>query len=436
MSVEKSAISKIRARVVWPIVLLFLLNSLDRVNVSFAALQMNADLGFSPEAYGFGVGIFFAGYILLQMPSTLLLRRIGARWWLFAVVLFWGSIATAMAFMHDATTFYVLRFLLGVAEGGFAPGFIYLMGLWVPKRYRASAIAVSMLAIPISVIIGGPLSGWLMTLNNPMGMAGWRWMFLVEGLPTVVLAFVALAVFVNRPRDAKWLSGDEKAWLSDELAKDEAATGPKAASSVLAAILSWRTWAAATVWFASLAGAYALIFWLPQLIQQVSGHDEMTVAVLSALPWVAIGTGMIVNSWHSDKTQERLWHIGGGLLLAAAGIGAGLLFGNGVIAFILLIIGGFGLGSAQGVFWSLPTTFLKGPAAQGGITVINMIGNCAGLLVPMVIGVIRQTTGSFESVVGALAVVLLIGALPLLLLGRTGSPGVGPTQLSPKDTPA
>lgn len=416
--IERTTVSKIRAHVVWPVVLLFLLNSLDRVNVSFAALQMNADLGFSPEAYGFGVGIFFAGYILLQMPSTLLLRRIGARWWLFAVVLCWGTVATSMAFMHDARTFYVLRFLLGVAEGGFAPGFIYLLGLWMPKRHRASAIAVTMLSVPISVVLGGPLSGWLMTLDNPAGMEGWRWMFLMEGLPTVVLAFVALAVFVDGPKDAKWLTADEKTWLDEELARDEAAAGEKAASSVLSAVLSWRTWAVAIVWFSSLAGAYALIFWLPQLIQQVSDHDDFTVAVLSALPWVAIGAGMMLNSWHSDKTQERLWHVGGGLLLAGAGIGLGLIFGSGAIALVLLIIGGFGLGGAQGVLWTLPTTFLRGPAAQGGITVINMIGNCAGMLVPSVIGAIRQSTGSFEAVIVSLALILVLGATPLLLLAR------------------
>lgn len=418
MIVNRSAIRKIQARVIWPILILFLLNSLDRVNVSFAALQMNADLGFSPEVYGFGVGIFFAGYILFQMPSTLLLRRIGARWWLFAIVLFWGTVATAMAFMHNATTFYILRFLLGVAEGGFAPGFIYLVGQWMPKTHRASAIAISMLSVPISVIIGGPLSGWLMTQDNAFAMEGWRWMFLVEGLPTVILAFVVLAFFVNGPNDAKWLTPQEKSWLADALAADEAAAGPKAASSVMAAVLSWRTWAAAWVWFATLAGAYALIFWLPQLIQQASDHSEMTVAALSALPWIAIGAGMIVNSWHSDRTQERLWHVGCGMVLAAAGFGAGLIFGHGAISLVCLIIGGFGLGAAQGVFWTLPTMFLRGPAAQGGITVINMIGNIAGFVAPMAIGAIRQSTGSFSSVIGALSLILLAGILPLIFLAK------------------
>lgn len=418
MTVDRSAIRKIQARVIWPILVLFLLNSLDRVNVSFAALQMNADLGFSPEAYGFGVGIFFAGYILFQMPSTLLLRLIGARFWLAGIVFFWGVVATAMAFMHDAMTFTVLRFLLGVAEGGFAPGFIYLVGQWMPKKHRASAVAVSMLSVPLSVFIGGPLSGWLMTQDNALNMAGWRWMFLVEGVPTVLLAFVVLAVFVNSPKDAKWLTPEEKTWLADTLAQDEAAAGPKAASSVMAAVLSWRTWASACVWFATLAGAYALIFWLPQLIQQVSSHGEMTVAVLSALPWVAIAAGMVVNSWHSDRTQERIWHVGGGMLLAAAGFGAGLIFGNGAISLICLIIGGFGLGAAQGVFWTLPTMFLRGLAAQGGITVINMIGNIAGFVAPMAIGAIRQSTGSFTSVIGALSLVLLLGVVPLIFLAR------------------
>lgn len=417
--IERSAIWKIRFWIVWPVVLLFILNSLDRVNMGFAALQMNAALGFTPEIYGFAVGIFFAGYILFQMPSTLLLRRLGARLWLFGVVLFWGTVATAMAFVHDALTFYVLRFLLGVAEGGFAPGIIYLLGKWVPKRYRAGAVATTMLSVPISVIFGGPLSGWLMTVDNSLGMEGWRFMFLVEGLPTVIMAFVVLIFVVDGPAQARWLTTEEKAWLDDTLSQDEAPVKHGVASSVPQAIANWRTWAASLAWFSSLAGAYGLIYWLPQVIQQATDHDEFTIAVLSALPWIAIGAGMLVNSWHSDRTQERVWHIAGGLALAATGIGLSVLFGATPMALGLLIVGGFGLGAAQGVFWALPTTFLRGGAAQGGITVINMAGNLAGMLTPGLIGMIRQATGSFEVVTICLGSLLLIGVLPLALIAFT-----------------
>jgi ACS family tartrate transporter-like MFS transporter len=414
--------SKMTLRLVAPLTFLTFLNSLDRVNVSFAALQMNAALAIEPQMYGFGVGLFFFAYLTFQFPHTALLQKIGPRRWIFSAVLFWGTVATAMAFIQNATHFYVLRFLLGVAESGFAPGMIYYMSQWMPRRFRAWAIAGSMLAIPISIIFGGPLSGWLMTRENPLGMPGWRWMFLIEGLPTILAAFVALRYFVDQPAQARWLDSDQKAWLLRELERDriEVASN-RGPTDVKQLLTSGRVWAAAGVWFSLMSGAYGIIFWLPQMIKQLSNAGDFEVGVLSALPWVGVGAGMLINAWHSDKTQERYAHIGLPALLAAAAFAIGSSLPPGGLALACLVIGGFGLGSAQGAFWALPTSFLGGGSGAVGITLINILGSSGGLVTPPAIGWIRVQTGSFAMAVYALACMLIIGALLLLPIRRASA---------------
>jgi ACS family tartrate transporter-like MFS transporter len=419
--------NRITLRLVAPLMFLTFLNSLDRVNTSFAALQMNSDLGLSPEMYGSGAGVFFFGYLAFQFPHTSLLRRIGARRWIFGAALFWGSVATCMAFIQSARHFFALRFLLGVAESGFAPGIIYYMSQWMPQRFRAWAIAGSMLAIPISVVLGGPLSGWLMTLAGPLGMRGWRLMFVVEALPTIVAGFVALWYFVDSPSQAKWLTAEQKAWLLAELENDRKQDPPADSLSFWQLLSSGRLWAVAGVWFTLMAGAYGIIFWLPLVIKQVSGRGDFEVGVLSALPWLGLGAGMLVNAWHSDRTQERYLHIGIPALLAAVGLALACSVSQGWLALVCLIIGGFGLGGAQGAFWALPTSFLTGGAAAAGITLINLLGSSGGLVAPPWIGWIRVRTGSFAAPVYALAGLLLVGALLLIVVRRSvGSPALAP----------
>jgi ACS family tartrate transporter-like MFS transporter len=406
---------KIQVRFIWPLLLLLFLNSLDRVNVSFGALQMNRDIGLTPETYGFGVGLFFVGYILFQGPSMALLKGWGARRWLFAVVLFWGAVATGMAFVRDPVSFYVLRVLLGFAEAGFAPAVLYLCTQWMPRRYRAGAVATTMLAIPISIVIGGPLSGWLMGMRNELGLPGWRWMFLAEGAPTLLLAFACLFYFADAPQQAKWLNGDEKASLARELAAEDAAV-PPGGRSVLRLLVSPRVWASALVWFSLMGGAYGVIFWLPQVVKQVAGGDPLTIGIVAALPWVAVGAGMLINAWRSDRTQERFWHVAVAGLLAAIGLAAAALVGTGPLALAALMLGGLGLGAAQSVFWTIPPTFLGRARAAGGITLINMVGNASGVIGPPLIGRLRQETGSFTAPIYALAVLLLAGAVLVVLL--------------------
>jgi MFS transporter, ACS family, tartrate transporter len=411
--------SKLMWHLIVPLTFLTFLNSLDRVNVSFAALQMNGQLHLTPERYGFGVGLFFLGYLAFQFPHTFLLQRAGARRWIFATVLLWGSVATCMSFMQTAVQFYVLRVLLGMAESGFAPGIVFLMSQWVPNRFRASAIAGTMLAVPISVVLGGPLSGWLMTTNFRLGLPGWRFMFLVEGLATVLIAMLTPLYFVDEPGRAAWLAPEEKHWLLGELEGDRASRAPlSAASPAPRAFFDGRIWAAAGVYFSLMAAAYGIMFWLPQVVKQMSGRNDFEVSVVSALPWAGLGAGMFFNARHSDHTQERYWHIGVPAVLAACSFASGVSVGSTWVALVCLVLGSAGLGAAQGAFWALPTSFLERGVAARSITLIMLIGNTAGLLAPPAIGWIRTRTGSFGLSVCALAALLVAGALLLVVVRR------------------
>ena len=408
--------AKLTLRLIAPLTVLFVMNSLDRVNASFAALQMNADLGMSPEMYGFGASIFFFGYILLQAPHAMSQRVVGVRRWLFFTMLAWGLIATSMAFIQNATQFYVLRFALGVAEGGFAPGVIAYLSTWLPRRFMGWATAGTMVAIPISVIIGAPLSGWLMQMANPIGVEGWRWMFLLEGLPPVLLSVLVFKVFSARPEDARWLTTDETASLRRELDAQHGATAARGGAKLSAILANPAIWASMVIWYCLLAGSYGLMFWLPQVIKELSGGSELRVGIITALPWVGIGSGMLINAWHSDRTGERYWHIRIPAVLAAVCIVATTLVPVGPVTLVLLVAGGFCMGAAQGCFWTVPTSFLTGAALPLGITFINMCGNSAGIVSPIAIGWIRSTTGSFQAPILAMAGLMLLAALMTLPL--------------------
>jgi ACS family tartrate transporter-like MFS transporter len=416
-------IGRIRLRLVTPLLLLLFLSTIDRANVSFAALQMNEALGLTAETYGIGVSLFFVGYIIIQLPSLWLLQRIGMRRWLFLISLVWGLAATGMAFVHSREMFYALRVILGIAEGGYAPGLMLYLAQWIPRSHRAGAISNVMLAVPISVVVGGPLSGWLMSIDNPLDMPGWRWMFLIEGMPTILIGVAVLWMFADRPQDARWLDDGEKRWLEQQLSEDQVA--PPQQSSGWALIGNARLWAATVCWFALMAGAQGLLYWLPQAIRHLSSRSsDLEVGILSALPWFAIGVGMLVNAWHSDRTQERYLHVAIAALLAGALL-AVTTFPQGAAALLLLIISGFFLGAAQGTFWTIPPTFLSPLTLAAGLGIINMCGNLAGLIVPVAIGWIRTRTGSFDLPVYAMGAVLIVGAMALLWLrALSGRPDV------------
>ncbi len=406
----------IQLRIFIPVLVLQVINSLDRVNISFAALHMNADLRLSRAAYGLSASIFFWGYLLFQYPSAWLLQRIGFRRWICAVMVTCGLVATATAFVQGAVALYVLRFLLGAAEGGFVPGIVGFIRRFVPARHRAMTVALTMLPVPLSVILGGPVSGWLMG-HAAGGFAGWRWMFLIEAAPLVLLGIAALGYFPDSPLQAGWLSPVEKTWLQGEMAREDAvAVSASGNGGGLRAAFNWRVGLFSFVWFSSLSGAFSLIFWLPQVIKQISGLGDLSVGVISALPWVGLGAGMLFNGARSDRIGERFWHVVLPMTVAGLAIGASAGLGSGVLALLAIIVGATGIGAAQGAFWAAPTAFLKSSRAMGALVVISVTGNLGGLVTPYVVGLVRDRTGSFHLPVLVVAAILLAGALAMLPL--------------------
>jgi ACS family tartrate transporter-like MFS transporter len=414
--------ASLRTRLTWrlvaPLTFLTFLNSIDRVNVSFAALQMNRDLGFTPEEYGLGVGLFFVGYLVFSFPHTAILKRIGARRWIFGAVVVWGCIAACFSLVHSPSQFYALRVLLGAAESGFAPGIVYIMSQWMPQRFRAFSIAGSMLAIPGSMLLGAPLAGWLLTLHSGLPLPGWRFLFLAEGLITVSVGLLTPLLFVNEPSQASWIAPDEKNWLREELERErrERAQQDQQAHSFKQLLRMPQLWAAAAVWFCLMSGSYGIIYWLPQVIKQLSGLQDLQVSLLSALPWIGLGAGMLINAWHSDLTAERHWHVAAACLLAAIGLWGATALDLSWSALACLTVGAFGLGAAQGAFWALPTSFLDRSVAAAGITFVTVLASTGGLVAPPLIGMLRARTGSFALAVAVLGALLCVGAACVALI--------------------
>ena len=414
---ETATVRKIFLHVIIPIVVLQILNSLDRVNVSFAALHMSADLGMNRAAYGLGVGLFFWGYLLFQYPSVWLLRRLGFRFWLGASVIAWGVISAAMAGVHSPAMYYLLRFLLGLAEAGFAPGVIVFIRTWLPANHRASAVALTMLPVPLSVIIGGPLAGLLMTHPGALGLSGWRWMFLAEAVPTMIAGLIALAWFRDTPLLGNWLGNAQKAWLRRRINQEDIAEADVHAAQHVSATHQWTRIALFSgVWFSMVSGAYSLIYWLPQVMKQASGFGDVGVGVLTALPWIGLGAGMVLNGRHSDRTNERFWHLIIPMLIATLGIMTSLLLHSGWGSLVALCAGATGLGAGQGAFWGPAASCMRRSHTNLGVVMINTAGNIGGAVSPILIGFVRDRTGSFQDPVLALTLLLAMGVVMLLPL--------------------
>ncbi|USU18906.1 MFS transporter [Paraburkholderia fungorum] len=394
MDIEARVLRKLRFRIVYFVFILYMLFALDRVNISFAALQMNQHLGFDAKTYGLGVSLFYVSYLVLQLPSALLIRRFGIRIWLGASLVLWGLPSAALAFTSSKEMFFVLRFILGAAEAGFGTAIVYYLNNWFPKRYRGGAISSTFLAAPVSVVLGAPLSGWFLSFSGG-GLAGWQWMFLLEGLPTVLLGVIALFYVSDSPAQAHWLSEPERHWLSTEIEREHSSVRSAGGiTSVKEVLMSGRVWAAAGSLFSLILGFTGMLYWLPLVLKQVSRQTDFGVSLLSAIPWVAMGIGMYLNARHSDRRQERLWHVGGGMLAAALGLAVGAS-APAPYNMLGLLIAGCGIGAAQGIFWTIPLGFLSGTGVAAGVAIINLVGNSAGLIGPNVIGWLRQATGSF-----------------------------------------
>jgi ACS family tartrate transporter-like MFS transporter len=397
----------------------FIANYLDRVNVSFAALQMNRDLGLSGAAYGLGAGIFFLGYVLFQVPSSLLLARVGARRWIATITVAWGGIASAMMLVRGPTGFYVLRFLLGVVEAGFFPGVILYFTYWFPVAERARAVARFMTAIPVAQIIGGPLSGSLLGLHGRAGLAGWQWVFLLEGVPSIVLGAAALAYLTDRPADARWLSPEARAWLAERVSSEGPAAAGPARPSLAQAFATPILWHLSGIWILMVLVGYGQLLWLPQIIKGASGLSDFSVGVLSTAPPLVAAVAMVRIAAHSDRTGERRRHVALPSLLTSLGFGAtAAALRAPLLATAALTVVAIGIAGSFGPFWSLTTAALRGPAAAGGIALVNAIGNIGGFAGPYVVGLVKDATGSFAGALLTFAgLALIAGVLALRLPG-------------------
>ncbi|CDY77341.1 Nitrate/nitrite transporter [Caballeronia glathei] len=424
MEIETRTMTRVMVRLVPFLILCYFVAYLDRVNVGFAALQMNQALGFSASAYGFGAGIFFIAYFFFEVPSNLLLERFGARRWIARIMFTWGILAGAMAYiphisqytgMSAAHVFYGLRILLGIAEAGFFPGIIFLLTLWFPAAYRGRVVGYFMAAIPLSTVIGGPISGALLSMDGMAGMAGWQWLYLIEALPALLLAFVVYFYLTDKPADAHWLAPEERKWLVARQAHEREHREAVHTFSVKEALFNRRVLAIALIYFGANATNYGLSFFLPQIVKAF-GLTNVQTGFVTSLPYIVGVISMVVWGRHSDRKLERRWHVAIALLVAAGGIAAAAALDQPVLKMIALSIAGFGIFGCLPVIWTLPASFLSGAAAAGGIAAINSLGNLAGFFGPYAMGWIKDSTGGFGAGLLCLAGAGLVGVAAVLLL--------------------
>jgi ACS family tartrate transporter-like MFS transporter len=413
---EAAVMRKVAWRLVPFLSIGYMINALDRFNVSMAALTMNQDLGLSASAYGFGAGAFFWTYILFQFPANLMLGRVGARVWISAIMIMWGVFSAGTAFITGETSFVVARFLLGIAEAGFFPGVAYFMTCWFPALYRGRMMGIFYAFGAFAAVVGGPLGGALLRLDGVLGVRGWQWIFLVEGLPAVLLAFYGLATLSNRPADAHWLTAEQRTWLQRRL-DSEAVAKSGHGKGILSSIASPQMLILTLAYVAMAYGVYAIAFFLPLIVKSL-GLSNTAIGYILVLPNICGSIGMILCSRSSDRTGERIWHVV--VPVAIAGLGAmaaGLLLDNIYLTIAAFCVATLGIASSLPVFWNLPTAYLGAGAAAGGIAFVNSIGNISGYLAPQVTGALRDTTGGYMVPMLVAGVVMLFGAGLILASG-------------------
>jgi ACS family tartrate transporter-like MFS transporter len=415
----QSAVRKAGRRLVPFLCLCYLVNFLDRVNVGFAALAMNSDLGFSPSVYGAGAGIFFVGYILFEVPSNLALHRFGARLWIARIMVSWGLVAAAMALVAGGTSFYVMRFLLGVAEAGFFPGIILYLTYWFPARERARIVSLFMAAVPLATVIGGPLSGALLELHGIGGLKGWQWLFLLQGLPAVALGIATLFVLDDKPEQARWLSAAERGALAAELAREAQAKAGTGYAGIGDALTRPRVLVLGLLYFCIVVGLYGIGFWMPQVIQTFT-LTPLKIGFLTAIPYLVAAIGMVLWGRRSDRTGERIWHIALPLFIGGAAFAWSAASAPLLPTMLALSLATLGIYAAIGPFWSLPASILAGTGAAAGLALVNSMGNLGGLVGPTIVGVMRDASGGFTGALLFLAGALVAGGMIALLFGYAG----------------
>jgi MFS transporter, ACS family, tartrate transporter len=403
--------------------LLYFAAFIDRVNVGFAAQQMNRDLGVSSELYGLGAGIFFIGYCIFEVPSNLVLHRVGARRWIARIMIVWALVAGGMACVKGPIGFCVLRFALGVAEAGFFPGIVYYLTQWVPATHRARMVGMFMTAVPLSTAVAGPVSSAILGLDGTLGLAGWRWLFLLESAPSLLLGIATGFYLRDTPAEASWLEPREREWLTRCL-DAEAARGPADLSgSIRRALTNSRVLALSVCYFGADLGLYGLVLWIPQLLSNL-GIAERAVGWVVAVPYATAALGMVWWSRHSDRTHERVWHIAAAALAGFAGLAASAYLGRSpALSIIGITLGATGTLAILPIFWTLPASLLRGAAAAGAIALINAIANIGGFAGPYIVGWVKGVTGSFTYGLLAVASGVLLAGIAALLIG-SGDDGV------------
>ena len=396
--------------------LLYIAAYLDRINIGFAQLQMKEALGFSDSMYGLGAGIFFFGYFVFEVPSNLIMARVGARVWIARIMITWGIISSAMAFVHTPAGFYALRFLLGVAEAGFFPGIIYYLGLWFPAEERARATSWFMTATAMAGVVGGPLSALLFKLDGAWGFAGWQWIFLAEGVPSIALGFVVLLFLTNKPTEARWLTVEARTALAAHIEAQAKSIGERHPSTPMRAMLNPLVWRLCALYFSLIVAFYSVSFWTPQIVKSLTALDNVGVSLVAAIPFLAAAVSMVLVGGHSDRTRERCMPAAVAAAIGAIGLVWTAFAHDAVLGVAALSVAAAGIWSTLPVCWAMPGAFVSGTAAAAAIALINSFGNLGGFVGPYLIGRMREATGDYTLSLCVIAGSLLVTVVIALSL--------------------
>jgi MFS family permease len=422
---ERATLALVSRRLLPLLFFCYIIAYIDRINVGFAKLHLREVLGVDgrifDSVYGFGAGLFFIGYFIFEVPSNLILQRVGARVWIARIMIFWGIVSALMMFTNSVTMFYVMRFLLGAAEAGFFPGVILYLTFWFTTRERARAVALFATGGVVAGVVGSPISGAILGLHGWHGLDGWQWLFLLEALPAVVMGFVVLTILPDGPKQARWLSPAERGWLQGRLDEEAAELGHEQHHDLRKVFTSGRVWMLCLLYFLMNVGGYGYELWLPSIIKSFSGQGDAVVGFINAIPYFAAGVMMIYVSRHSDRSGERRIYVSVAAAISAIGFALSAYFKNPFIALAALTVAFVGLKCTIAPFWALATTFLGGTAAAGGIALINSVGNLGGFFGPFLVGVIKDQTGSNVAALLFLGGALLAMSLLSLTLPRVSA---------------
>lgn len=423
MSIElyTSTLKKLNSKIIPFVIICYFVANLDKTNISIAALQMNADLGLTASMYGLGVGMFYISYIIFEIPSNVIMTRIGARIWIARIMITWGIVSAGMSLVHTPTQLYVMRFLLGMAEAGFTPGIIYYISCWFPKSNRARAMSFFYMGSVLASIIGLPISGFILNMHGIADVAGWRWLFAIEGIPAIILGVMVLWLLPSSPEKAHWLTGSEKEWLVSQLEEDNRNVMVNKNHSWLSALKNKVVLLLSLVWFLQAFGSIGITLFLPLILKSIaSEQSNFVISLLSAVPFIFACLFMYLNGRHSDLTKERSLHMGLPLILAGVSLGVAIYSDNLLISYILLVLTvGFNFALTP-VFWAVTTEKLAGVAAAASIAFINTIANFVGLGLPPVLGKIKDVTHSYHYGLLIVAIALVLGGIIGIAVSRTG----------------